>query len=76
MPYQSPPAPVLAPLLLVSPPWLSSRFEVKMMGLAAVPWALSVPLIIKPWLPAPLMIWPGAIVSVSPEGTVTLPASQ
>jgi len=47
-----------------------------MMGLAAVPWALSVPLIIKPWLPAPLMIWPGAIVSVSPEGTVTLPASQ
>ncbi len=62
------------PPLLVSPPWESSLSEVKTIGAAAVPCALSVPSTTSDGLPD-LMICPAPIVSVTPAATSRLPAS-
>src|SRR5579871_833791 len=71
---QSPLPPALEPLLLVSPPTESSRYEVNVTRFVAVPWARSVPFTMMLLLPpATLTIWPAPTVSVSPSGTVTLP---
>src|SRR5262245_6171215 len=59
---------VAEPSWLVSPPTLSSRREVKIMGLAAVPLATRRPCT-KRELPNILMTTPGRIVSVAPGDT-------
>ena len=72
MPPQSPlSGPVALPSPLVSPPIVSSRHDVNVTGLAAVPFATSDPCTLRyaqlvAW---PLMIVPAPSVSVTPAGT-------
>src|SRR5579871_2669789 len=70
---QSPATPVLAPSSLVSPPAESSRYDVKKIGCAPVPLAVSVPFTVSPCPLYHFTTWPGTIVSAPVEEIVKLP---